>query len=220
CAPTQLLELHRKLRLAQEIQSRGVKMRIGLFWLFILPIMTQACGPVEREPIVADETASVSEDDFVGRWDVTVQADGYTYPSWFEITRENGGITGRFVGRVGSARPIETIEITESELYFSLPPQYEKYDDNLSFRGKLENGVIRGTTISEEKTEVSWTAVRAPDLRVEGMPEWGEPIQLIQPNLEGWKPRDPDMPNNWVVENGVLRNTERGTDLITEQEFK
>lgn len=200
-------------------QLREVKMHIRLFWLFVLITLAQACGPAETEPIATDEATTVSEDDFIGRWDVTVQANGHSYPSWFEITRGNGGITGRFVGRVGSARPIETIEVKGSELYFSLPPQYENYDDNMWFRGELDNGVIKGTTISEEKTESSWTAVRAPDLRVEGEPEWGEPIQLIQPNLEGWKPRNPDQPNNWVVENGELRNTERGTDLVTEQEF-
>lgn len=194
-------------------------MRCRLSWVFMVAILTFGCGAPETETMDTGESTLVSSGDFEGRWDVTVQSNGNTYPSWFEINQENGALTGRFVGRVGSARSIETIELSGSEIYFSLPPQYENYDENMWFRGELTNGVIKGTTLSEDGPELNWTAVPAPELRAETEPDWGEPISLIQPNLEGWRPRHPDQPNNWVVEDGVLRNTESGSDLITEQEF-
>ncbi|HSV74977.1 MAG TPA: DUF1080 domain-containing protein [Chthonomonadales bacterium] len=37
--------------------------------------------------------------------------------------------------------------------------------------------------------------------------------------LTGWRVRNPGAKNAWVAENGVLRNTETGTDLVTERRF-
>ncbi|HSV74756.1 MAG TPA: DUF1080 domain-containing protein [Chthonomonadales bacterium] len=37
--------------------------------------------------------------------------------------------------------------------------------------------------------------------------------------LTGWRVRNPGAKNAWVAENGVLRNTETGTDLVTERTF-
>src|SRR5882672_5794408 len=77
----------------------------------------------------------------VGRWDVTIQeADGGKYPSWFEVTGEAGKLTGRFVGRVGSQRPIKTIEFANGHLTFSLPIQYERHKSDLKFEGNLVGG--------------------------------------------------------------------------------
>ncbi len=38
-------------------------------------------------------------------------------------------------------------------------------------------------------------------------------------DLKGWKLRDPNGKNCWTVTDGVLANTDRGTDLITEEKF-
>ncbi|HSQ19174.1 MAG TPA: hypothetical protein VLR92_02250, partial [Blastocatellia bacterium] len=67
-------------------------------------------APVSSRSLAAD-------DKIIGRWDMTVQdADGSQYPSWFEARREGGNLVGRFVGRVGSARPIKTIEFGKGHL--------------------------------------------------------------------------------------------------------
>lgn len=165
--------------------------------------------------------ALASEEQILGRWDVTVQGAHGNYPSWFEISQDNGQLKGRFVGRVGSARPIAKVSISGGELKFSLPIQYESHKSDLTFAGKLVGGKLEGATNAEDGSTLKWTAVRAPDLKVSGPPQWGKSIQLFNgKDVSGWKARDPKAPNNWKAENGVLVNTAKGTDLITEQTFK
>src|SRR5581483_2979382 len=64
----------------------------------------------------------------VGAWDITVQtAQGKAY-SWLEIERSGATLVGRFVGTVGSVRPISRVEFSQGTLRFTLPPQYEDRD--------------------------------------------------------------------------------------------
>ena len=45
-----------------------------------------------------------------GRWDLTVEMPNGPAPSWLEIEKSgNDALVGRFVGIVGSARPISRI---------------------------------------------------------------------------------------------------------------
>src|SRR5687768_17828025 len=84
-----------------------------------------------------------NSNDIVGRWDLSVGEGATAYPSWLEVTRKDGKLAGRFVGRVGSARPIKQIEFAKSGLSFSLPPQYERMKTDLSFSGNLsDSGVL------------------------------------------------------------------------------
>ena len=48
----------------------------------------------------------------------------------------------------------------------------------------------------------------------------GEWIELFNgKDLTGWRLRYPDREHRWVVHDGILENTGKGVDLITEQEF-
>ena len=118
-------------------------------------------------------------DDFLGQWDVTVQGKDGAYPSWFEITRADGQLHGRFVGRGGSARPIQTMEVNGNRLTFSLPIQYESNPEDLKFEGRLADGRIEGTTNAEDGSTLTWTAVPAPSLERTSQPVWSEPIELL-----------------------------------------
>jgi len=50
----------------------------------------------------ADTAASVQS--FLGRWDLTLKTPLREYPSWLEITQEEGQLRGRMVSRWGHAR--------------------------------------------------------------------------------------------------------------------
>src|SRR5437867_9602079 len=67
--------------------------------------------------------AAASGDRFLGRWDLTVTAASTKYPSWLEVTRSDGKLGGRFVGRSGSVVPVE-VQLLGEELQFTLqrPP--------------------------------------------------------------------------------------------------
>lgn len=175
-----------------------------------------ACSTPTEQPKEA-----VSPGDFSGRWDVTVETAEESYPSWWEITQEKGQLTGRFVGRVGSARPIPDIEVSGSRLKLSLPVQYEAHQSDLIFTGELDDGTLHGATNAEDGSTLQWAAVRAPELQAPTEPEWGEPIELFNgKDLKGWKARHAEMPNNWKAQKGALVNTEKGADLITEAVFQ
>ena len=150
-----------------------------------------------------------------GRWDLTVGEQGESFPSWLELTPQGG----RFVGQVGSARPLAKIEIKGQSLLFQLPPQYEQRKDDLVFQGTLEANTLKGTTTLEKGQVVPWQAIRAPDLPAQ-QPTWAEPIQLIEQTLANWRPRSPQASNNWSIEKGMLVNVAHGSDLVSKQAFK
>ena len=48
----------------------------------------------------------------------------------------------------------------------------------------------------------------------------GKWIELFNgKDLTGWKMRHPDREHKWKTHDGILDNTDRGVDIITEQEF-
>jgi hypothetical protein len=158
-----------------------------------------------------------------GRWDLTIGVEGKAYPSWLEITMKDGQLSGRFVGRTGSARPIKKIAFENGSLTFTLPGQYEKSKADMSFAATQSpaGNKLTGTTKSEEGTELTWVGLRAPALPKPKNFKWGTPIELLNgKDLTGWELRDPKGPNGWRVVNHVMENTMPSGDIRTEKEFK
>jgi hypothetical protein len=154
----------------------------------------------------------------VGRWDITVQAPAGNYPSWLEVKRSGyRTLVGTFVGQSGSARPISKVEFADGQLRFSIPPQWEQRDSDLSFEGKLEGDRLTGSTTDSAGNRLAWNGVRAPKLRREAEPKWGAPIKLFNgTDLTGWQAIGD---NQWRVVGGVLTNTKAGGNLATIQKF-
>jgi hypothetical protein len=152
-----------------------------------------------------------------GRWDAFVHLRDRDYASWFEITDHNG-LSGRFVGIEGSARPMIELSIEGNMLHFRLPPQYEKRDSDLIFKGKLEDGVISGITNDDEGNWVNFKAVPAPKLDYREV-EWSESIKLIGDDLSNWRQRFSDDPSGWKIEAGVLSNTPPSVDIVTKEKY-
>lgn len=180
-----------------------------------------ASGPQSEKSASEGGMAKPDYSALLGRWDTTVEDPQGAYPSWFEIKAENGALTGQFVGRVGSARPIADIRYAGEQLRFTLPPQYERQTDDLLFVGRLTNGQIVGETFSESGQNIRFTAERAPTLESPTQVQWGESIELLHQNdLSNWVLRNPDGPNGWTIKSGVLTNTPPSVDLITKEKFK
>lgn len=172
---------------------------------------------------LSNSTAASNQlDKILGRWDVSVQdVSGRQYPSWFEVTRDGEKLTGRFVGRAGSQRPIKTVDFNNGHLTITLPIQYEQNKTDLKFEGQLQGKRLEGTTFDREGRTLKWTAVRAPQLERKSAPRWGKPITLFNGrDLSGWRVRDSSKAGTWRVVDGVMENTPHGTDIITEQTFK
>jgi len=157
----------------------------------------------------------------IGRWDLTVKAADETYASWLEVRRSGySTLVGSFVGRFGSARPISRVEFESGQIRFSVPPQWEQPQKDLTFEGKLEGDELKGEVVDENGRRLTWTAKRAPYLKRDHPPKWGEPIELFNgKDLTGWKPRSSQTKNGWIARDGLLTNETPGNDLVTEQKF-
>jgi hypothetical protein len=156
----------------------------------------------------------------VGRWDVTIHTRSGDRPSWFEIVKREGRLSGQFVGMFGSARPIRTIALDAGRLVFALPPQYEDRKSEMRFEGVLENDRLTGTTMDDRGATLTWDARRAPSLQRKHGARWGTPIPLFNGrDLEGWEPRSTRRRSGWVVRDGCLYNARPGNDLVTTRKF-
>ena len=188
--------------------------RAPVVWLITLGALMTGAAALHRG-------AGSDADMIIGRWDMTVSdGAGGTYPSWFEVTRSGEKLEGRFVGRSGSQRPIKNVEFANRRLKFSLPPQFERRRTDLDFEGELAGERIEGTSTDPDGRSFKWSAVRAPKLEQKSKPRWAAPVKLLNGrDLGGWKVRDAKKAATWRITDGVMENTPRGTDIITERKF-
>jgi hypothetical protein len=88
------------------------------------------------------------------------------------------------------------------------------------FTGKLSGAKLVGTATGPDSTPWQWTGVRAPSLKRNSAPHWGNPMQLFNgKDLTGWHASDPKLPP-WKVENGTLVSPGRGAELISNAKFQ
>src|SRR5690349_13990750 len=164
-------------------------MRVSTMWrpaLFLLALLvpstsTRATGrPFAR--VAADPPV-------LGRWDITIKTPDGDRPSWLELSHSGRDVVvGRFVGIVGSARPISRVVVTSDSLHFAIPPQWESGNGDLTVDGRLTGNRLAGTMIFPDGKRYDWTGVRAPLLKRDHAPKWGAPIRLLHANdLGGWR---------------------------------
>jgi hypothetical protein len=167
----------------------------------------------------ADTAASVQS--FLGRWDLTLKTPLREYPSWLEITQEDGQLKARMVSRWGHARPLPKIELSNGRITFVSPKEEEDRKDDMVFEGKLSGKTLVGTTTGPDGTPWQWTGERAPSLKGTSAPKWGKPIQLFDgKDLSGWKMSDPSATPTWKVEGGTLVSPGHGPELISNAKFQ
>jgi hypothetical protein len=179
----------------------------------IFPITPNGKPAMNSRPYDADQR-------LLGRWDVSITTPDGEKPSWLEVEHSGrDALVGRFVGVVGSARPISIIAANRDSLSFSIPHQWEDGNGDLTVRGRLQGGGLAGVMTFPDGKSFSWTAVRAPRLVRPSKAVWGTPIRLLHANdLGGWHPSGSS--NQWRVINGVLSSPRSGSNLITDRKFE
>jgi Domain of Unknown Function (DUF1080) len=157
----------------------------------------------------------------IGRWDVTVHGPNGDYPSWFEISLSGRKtLVGGYVGQFGSVRPVSRVEFENGRFRFTVPPQWERRTDDVTYEGRIDGDLLRGETTDDHGKRVAWEARRAPSLKRTAEPKWGSPIELFDgKSLDGWKPQLASVKNGWIAKDGVLVNAKPGNNLMNERKF-
>jgi 3-keto-disaccharide hydrolase len=182
-------------------------------------IFTFSLQAYSAQKNAADNSTPVQP--LLGRWDLTLKAPDREYPSWLEITEENGHLQARLTSRWGHARPLPKIEFSSGRLTFVSPKEEEGRKDDMVFEGRLAGKTLVGTTTGPDGTPWQWTGEPAPDLKRKGEPKWGQPQQLFNGrDLTGWHASDPKAMPVWTVENGTLVSPGHGPELITDAKFE
>jgi len=156
---------------------------------------------------------------FMGRWDITVHTPGREMPSWLEMQASGvRTVVGRWVGNGGSARPISKINFDGLTFHFSIPPQWEREDQDMTVEGRMVGDSLAGTMVAPDGKQYTWTGLRAPALRRGKEPVWGPTVKLFDGvSLKGWHAMGKT--NQWVAENGILRSPHSGANIVTDETF-
>ena len=113
----------------------------------------------------------VNENAIIGRWDLTVKMGDRIVPSWLEVKLSGvKTLVGYFVAEGGSARPIAHVYFKEGKVNFSIPPQWERSENDMQFEAVLLNDQLSGTITSSYGKVFSFTAERAPLLKRDKAP--------------------------------------------------
>jgi len=164
--------------------------------------------------------AANNSDQFLGRWDLTLKTPLREYPSWLEITQEDGQLQARFVSRWGHARSLPRVEVSGNHITFVSPKGEEERKDDMVFEGSITGDQLAGTTTGPDGTPWQWTGERAAKLARSTAPKWGKPMQLFNgKDLSGWTPSEPNAGARWTVENGTLVSPGQGPELISNAKF-
>jgi hypothetical protein len=156
----------------------------------------------------------------VGQWDLTVVSnDGQHHPSWLSTWWSGDRVlVGRFVGVVGSVRPVSRLDFANDTLKFSLPPQWEGGTGDFQFVGVFSGDTLAGSLTTPDGKQLTWSGHRAPKLAHKAMVQWSAPVKMFNgTSTAGWHVTGGE--NKWKAVNGVLTNTERGGNLVTDQTY-
>jgi hypothetical protein len=180
----------------------------------------------------AQTTNAGSQPPVIGRWDITVNASSRVgFPAWLEIQQSGfTSLVGRFVGRIGSARPIGRVEwsAADSSFRFSIPPEWVRDPRDLRVEGRLVGDSLVGTmgppvalNVGSPAATVPFVGRRAPSLRRPMPAAWSAPRPLFNgKDLGGWTP-SPFGRNYWAARDGTLVTTaSEGANLLTVEKFQ
>ncbi len=158
---------------------------------------------------------------FLGRWDLTLKSSDHEYPSWLELSQENGRLSAQFVGRWGNARPLPKVNVSNGRLTFVSPKEEVGAQADMAFEGTLAGKDLSGTVNGPDGRTWQWTGERAPALLRNKQPKWGKPVPLFNgKDLTGWKMSEANPEKAWKVENGELISPGKGPELIGDSKFE
>jgi len=173
--------------------------------------------------------AYADDQDFNGRWDITVSGDTNQRAWWLEVSGAGtSNLKGKFVGAPGGqVDDIPKLSISEGELRFAFERRYNTHQKAFQkgiYYARLESGKLKGTFEIEgdPSSYLEWQGIRAPVIADKDDATWrrGDPIPLFDGrDLTGWQPEVPNRPPAWTVKDGVLMNGAGTNNLVSDKKF-
>lgn len=194
------------------------KLFVALF--LVASLLSWGCSQNALRPESSPSRASESLKPFLGRWDLTIKTRAGERPSWLEVTEEQGQPQGLMVGFWAHASPTGKVQIEGGKIHF-MPPKGVGFSNDTQFDGQLSGGELAGTATNPRGVAWQWTGRRAPALKREGVPEWGNPIRLFDgKDFNGWRFSNPRGIPDWKIENGALVKDKNSSEIITTSRFE
>jgi hypothetical protein len=169
-----------------------------------------------------------ADQDFNGRWDISVHKTPADRAWWMEVTGAGTPeLKGTFEGFPGgSINDLPQPKIENGVLKFAWVDarnhlEYEIRYVNGVLEGQMRGGPIKDGVVAAN-APVKFTGHRAPVINEHDDGTWvkGKPITLFSgKDLTGWKGLKSDKAEGWTVVDGLLTSTGHADDLITKDKY-
>ena len=172
--------------------------------------------------------AATTDDQFNGRWDISVNGLSSPRGWWLEVSGAGtNNLKGKFVGApVGQIEEIPKLSISDGELRFALQNRFRRAPapEKGLYWARFEDGKLKGTFEIEgdPSSYLEWTGVRAPQLseKDDGLWKKGDPVVLFDGHdLSGWQTVGSVRTLGWTVKDGILTNGIGNANLVSEKKF-
>jgi len=175
--------------------------------------------------------AAAADQDFNGRWDITVLDESRERAWWLEVSGAGTpAVKGRFVGAPGgNMDDIPEIAVRNGELVFSFLRGFrggtrEEKPMKGVWRARLVSNELNGVFAVEGLNDppVKWLGKRAPVIKDRDDGSWreGKPVSLFNgKDLVGWRTMIRNRAIGWTVKDGLLTNEPKANNLISEKKF-
>jgi hypothetical protein len=177
--------------------------------------------------LLAGACSWAGDADFNGRWNIVVE--GQPRVKWLDVQGAGtGALAGSFVGAPGGQvdkLPAAIIENGVLEFTFERNGGGKGPVTQQVYRFRVQGGELAGTmqqsVDGKAAAPVALKGKRAPIIRDKDDGSWkpGRTVELFDgKTTAGWRQTVPSRPG-WVVENGLLRNLEKASDIISDTKF-
>lgn len=202
-------------------------------------------GKAKAGSVVSTATAADLEP-FVARWALSLSSGA---AGWLEVKKENGWIDGALLWGGGSVLPAANVTVDKGVLTVTMVRPMERKDAagktvrtqqiTSTLTAHLDGDTLKGTRVDPRPNGVGFTTTDFTGKKIPPLPprpdlakmKFGAPVPLFNgKDLGGWAPKETNLRNAWVVENGALVNQvapytsggqrERTANLRTERAFE
>lgn len=159
-----------------------------------------------------------------GQWSLTLPTQE---AGWLAVREKDGRAVAELMWAVGSARPIEKIEIKDDTLHFTRairdPAAPKQKAPAYRIAMRAEGDVLRCTMTDLTGKAIAFTGKRQPPMPPRpnlARVKFGAPIVLFNGReLSGWRVSNPAKQNGWSVRDGILCNDTPKTDFSSYGDF-